>query len=175
MLLLKRVAIMTISVVALLVFAACGSSPTTTTASTPTTAPAAPTTAPTAAATTPASTGGAIIKTATATVKGASKTVLTDVQGKTLYYFTPDTATTSACTGGCATNWPSLLFTGSGQPTASGTLPGTLTVVATANGQQVAYNGHLLYTFAADAAPGDTKGEGIGGKWFVATTDLKAM
>ena len=115
----------------------------------------------------------ALIKTATATVQGKSVTILTNAQGLTLYYFTPDSATTSACTGGCAQAWPPLLMTGSGSPTASGSLPGTLTAVTTANGNQVEYNGHLLYTYAADSAPGQTNGEGKFGKWFVATTDLK--
>ena len=119
------------------------------------------------------SASSALIKTASATVQGKSATILTNAQGMTLYYFTPDTASTSACTGGCAQTWPALLFTGSGSPTASGTLSGTLTAVTTANGNQVEYNGHLLYTFSGDTAPGQTNGEAIGGKWFVATTDLK--
>lgn len=33
--------------------------------------------------------------------------------------------------------------------------------------KQVAYNGHLLYTFQADAAPGSAAGERLGGVWFV--------
>ncbi len=32
---------------------------------------------------------------------------------------------------------------------------------------QVVYNGHLLYTYANDSAPGDTKGQGVGGIWHV--------
>jgi predicted lipoprotein with Yx(FWY)xxD motif len=115
----------------------------------------------------------ALIKTASATVQGKSVTILTNAQGLTLYYFMPDTATTSACTGGCAHAWPPLIMTGSGTPTAASTLPGTLTAVSSGNGNQVEYNGHLLYNFASDSAPGQTNGEGVGGKWFVATTDLK--
>ncbi len=52
-------------------------------------------------------------------------------------------------------------------------LAGKLSVVTDANGQQVEYNGHLLYTYSGDAAPGQTNGEGLFGKWFVATLDLK--
>jgi predicted lipoprotein with Yx(FWY)xxD motif len=33
--------------------------------------------------------------------------------------------------------------------------------------KQVAYNGHLLYTFQGDAAPGSAAGERLGGFWFV--------
>jgi predicted lipoprotein with Yx(FWY)xxD motif len=47
-------------------------------------------------------TGVASIGTATAMVNGQSVTILTDSSGKTLYYYQPDTATTSACTGSCA-------------------------------------------------------------------------
>jgi predicted lipoprotein with Yx(FWY)xxD motif len=116
-----------------------------------------------------------IIKTAPATVNGQSVTILTNVQGMTLYYFKPDTAAKSACTGTCAGNWPPLLFTSSGSPSSATSLPGTLSVVTDANGQQVEYNGHPLYTFAQDTAPGQTNGEGIKGVWFVATTTLSVQ
>src|SRR2546421_7870532 len=86
--------------------------------------------------TTPSS-SGAIIKTASATVNGQSVTILTNAQGMTLYYLKPDTTTKSNCTGACASNWPPLVFTSSGSPTSANALPGTLSVVADANGQQV--------------------------------------
>jgi predicted lipoprotein with Yx(FWY)xxD motif len=77
------------------------------------------------------------------------------------------------CSSGCAGAWPPLLFTGSGTPTSSTQLPGKLTVVVDANGNQGEYNGHPLYTFASDTAPGQTNGEAVGGIWFVATPSLK--
>ncbi|HEU5229781.1 MAG TPA: hypothetical protein VFU49_18325, partial [Ktedonobacteraceae bacterium] len=117
----------------------------------------------------------AVLKTAQATVAGKTATILTDEKGMTLYYFTPDTATTSACTAGCASVWPPLLSTGTGQPTPEGLSKGTLAVLQDANGSQVTFNGHLLYTYAKDTAPGQTTGQGVGGKWFVATTDLAVM
>ncbi|HEU5378116.1 MAG TPA: hypothetical protein VFV38_22055 [Ktedonobacteraceae bacterium] len=144
--------------------AACGNSSTATTTPTATTAP---TTAPTAA---PAP----VVKTAQATVGGKSVTILTDAQGKTLYYFTKDTATTSNCSAACAQAWPPLIFSGSGTPTSDTSLPGTLSVVTTTNGAMVAYQGHLLYTFSGDSASGQTTGDGKNGVWFVATTDLKS-
>ena len=114
----------------------------------------------------------ALIHTSTATVKGASKTILINAQGLTLYYRTTDNPPSKVCSGACAGAWPPLLFTGSGTPASSTQLPGKLTVVTDANGNQVEYNGHLLYTFASDTAPGQTNGEGVGGIWFVATPDL---
>ncbi|HEU0003350.1 MAG TPA: hypothetical protein VFQ36_20760 [Ktedonobacteraceae bacterium] len=163
----RRAFPITIVLLLAMVVAACGST-TGSGGSTPT--PAATTPAP--VATTPA-TAAALVKTTTATVQGKSTTILTNAQGLTLYYFTPDTATTTACTGSCAQAWPPLLMTGSGAPSAASTLSGTLTAVTTANGSQVEYNGHMLYTFSGDSAPGQTNGEGKFGKWFVATTDLK--
>ena len=141
---------------------ACASSSSTTTGSSGGTTPT----------TAPSSNSAAVLKTASVTLNGQSVTMLTNAQGKTLYYFKPDSATKSACFGACAGNWPPLLFTSSGSPTSASTLSGTLTVVRDANGQQVEYNGHPLYTFAQDTAPGQTNGEGIKGVWFVATSSL---
>jgi predicted lipoprotein with Yx(FWY)xxD motif len=45
-------------------------------------------------------------------------------------------------------------------------------VVSDVHGQQLSYNGHPLYRYAQDTAPGQTNGEGVGGKWFVATPGL---
>lgn len=148
--------------------AACGNSGSTTTGS-----PPEATSTPTAAPTTPAA-SSAVVSTASATVNGKAVTILVDAHGMTLYYFTKDTPTTSACTSSCLQNWPPLVFTGSGAPTSASTLPGSLSVVTTPSGQQVAYQGHLLYTFIGDTAAGQTNGEGKLGIWFVATTDLQA-
>jgi predicted lipoprotein with Yx(FWY)xxD motif len=117
-----------------------------------------------------------IIRTATATVNGKSTTILTDAHGMTVYYFTPDSATTTACTGGCAQNWPPVLLpSGVTKPTSGTALPGILGAIMDANGDQVAYQGHPLYTFVGDKVPGDTTGQGLGGgKWLVATLDLAA-
>lgn len=115
------------------------------------------------------------IRVSTATVKGKSETILTDANNMTLYFFTPDTTTKSACTSACATAWPPLLATGSATPLADAPLTATLTTVNDANGNQIECNGHMLYTFAKDKAPGDVTGEGFGGKWFVATPSLTKM
>lgn len=171
--LLRRSLIIAMSFFMAMLLAACGSSTTTGSSSygsSPTpTATTAPTTAPTS------SSSSAVIQTATATVKGQSETILTNAQGKTLYYFTPDTAAKAACTGQCAQIWPPLLFTGSGIPTGSTSLTGKLSVLTDANGSQVQYNGHPLYTYSGDTASGQTNGEGLFGKWFVATPTLAVL
>lgn len=117
---------------------------------------------------------GARVATATATVAGTSETILTNGAGRTLYYFASDTATSSQCTGACAQTWPPALA-GRSTPTATTTLPGTLGVLEDANGTQVTYNGHPLYIYSGDSAPGDTHGEGIDGLWHVATPTLAAQ
>ncbi len=157
----KRAFFMVIGLVLVLVVSACGS--TTSTGSTQNT--------PTAAAT-PTTASTFTVQTAQATVNGKATTIFTDAQGRTLYYFSPDTPTKLACMGGCAKIWPPLLFTGSGTPTSSTSLPGMLSVMNDANGNQVEYSGYLLYAYSGDTAPGQLKGEGLFGKWYVATPDM---
>lgn len=113
------------------------------------------------------------IATKSVTVSGKSTTVLEDANGKTLYYFTADTPTQSACTGGCSSTWPALLLP-AGSSIGQMSLPGNVTMISTGNGGQIEYNGHLLYMFSGDQSASDAKGEGILGKWFVATPDLAA-
>ncbi len=122
--------------------------------------------------TTVASTTGNALRTASATVGGKAVTLLMNEEGMTLYYFMPDTLTTAACTGGCASTWPPDLSYDSSVPTSATALSGQLTVQTNANGHQVEYNGHPLYSYSGDTKPGQTNGEGIGNQWFVATTDL---
>lgn len=119
----------------------------------------------------PTSSAAPDITTASITVAGKIQTVLKNSKGLTLYYFTPDTPTRVACTGGCASTWPPLLAT-SDTPIASPALPGKLTVLNGANGKQILYNRHPLYTFSRDTGPADANGQGIGGKWFAATPSL---
>jgi len=109
---------------------------------------------------------------ATATVRGKREKILTDARGMALYYLTSDTPTKAACTGACAKIWPPVLSKST--PTHPAALPGKLSVVTDANGHQVGYNGHLLYTYSGDTAPGQAAGDGLYGKWFVAKPHLAA-
>jgi len=183
---LKRSLVIALSVFMALFIAACGSYTTTGSGAyssgstnlpaitTPTTGGGAYGSTNPPAPTTP-TTGGstsAVIQTATATVNGQSQMVLTNTKGMTLYYFTADSATQSALARKCVPIWPPLLFTGSGGPTSSTSLTGKLSVQTDVNGNQVEYNGHPLYTFSGDTAPGQTNGEGLFGMWFVATPNL---
>jgi predicted lipoprotein with Yx(FWY)xxD motif len=121
----------------------------------------------------PAASSNALIHTASIKVGDKTETVLKNEKGLTLYYFTADTATSVACATGCVSNWPPLLAT-AGTPTSAPALPGTLTVLNGSNGNQVLYNGHPLYTYVKDGDAADAYGQGIAGKWFVATPDVAA-
>ncbi|KAA0573301.1 hypothetical protein FZ983_30245 [Azospirillum sp. B21] len=95
--------------------------------------------------------------------KTAMGPVLTDAKGMTLYVFDKDTAGKSACNGPCATNWPPLMAPASAKPM------GKYTVVTRDDGsRQWAYDGKPLYTWAKDAKPGDTTGDGVNNVWHVA-------
>ena len=91
--------------------------------------------------------------------------VLTTSRGLTLYWFAPDTSTTSACYGSCAAYWPPV----KGPVTASASVPGQLGTIRRSDGSlQATYDGHPLYTYIADTAPGQARGNNLnlnGGLW----------
>jgi predicted lipoprotein with Yx(FWY)xxD motif len=127
----------------------------------------------------PPATSGAGSTSAAAVSTGSTSlgTVLTNSSGFTLYYFLPEkNSTIGACTGGCLTEWPPLVTTGT--PTASSAVTGTLATVSImlngASATEVTYNGWPLHTFASDTAAAQTNGNGIDGKWFAATPGTTA-
>ena len=91
--------------------------------------------------------------------------VLANAKGFTLYWFVPDTATTSKCYGSCDQYWPPVL----GTPKADPGVTGALGTIKRSDGTtQATYDGHPLYTYAADSAPGQANGNNItlnGGVW----------
>jgi predicted lipoprotein with Yx(FWY)xxD motif len=114
-----------------------------------------------------ASGGRAVLK--TATIGGV--TVLTSAQGFTLYWFAPDTPARSACYGTCAGYWPPVTVTGT--PSAASGVTGRLGTIKRSDGTtQVTYNGHPLYTYIGDTAPGQAFGNNLnlnGGLWHEVT------
>jgi predicted lipoprotein with Yx(FWY)xxD motif len=134
---------------AALMIAACGSSSSTGAA------------APAATTSNAAVASGNMLK--TTTISGV--TVLTNAKGFTLYWFAPDTSTTSKCNGQCATFWPPV----KGPATAGSGVTGKLATITRADGTvQATYDGHPLYTYKGDTAPGQDKGNNLnasGGLW----------
>jgi predicted lipoprotein with Yx(FWY)xxD motif len=95
------------------------------------------------------------------------QTVLTDAKGLTLYSFAPDSSGKSACYGDCAAYWPPVL----GDPSAGPGVTGTLgTITRTGGSLQATYDGHPLYTYVGDSAPGQDSGNNLnlnGGLWHI--------
>ena len=139
------------------VIAACGS-------------PSSPASSGGAASSAPAAAGSSALKTA----KIGGATVVTNAKGLTLYWFVPDTATTSKCNGSCATFWPPV----KGPATAGAGVTGKLATITRADGSvQATYNGHPLYTYVGDHAPGQATGNGLnvnGGVWHEVTVSVAA-
>jgi predicted lipoprotein with Yx(FWY)xxD motif len=100
------------------------------------------------------------------TAKIGAATVLTNAKGFTVYWFAPDTSTKSNCNGSCARYWPPV----KGPVTAGPGVTGKLGTITRSNGtKQATYNGHPLYTYVGDTAPGQDKGNGLnlsGGLWY---------
>ena len=94
--------------------------------------------------------------------------MLTNDRGFTLYSFAPDTPNTSKCYGSCAAYWPPVTGTAAAIPAASG-LPGRIgTITRTDGSRQLTYDGHPLYTYIGDTAPGQARGNNLnlnGGLW----------
>lgn len=97
------------------------------------------------------------------TIKGVA--VVTDARGFTLYWFVPDSPAGSTCYGTCAAYWPPV----AGRPVAGAALTARLgAVVRSGGGLQATYDGHPLYTYVGDSAPGQANGNDIdlnGGLW----------
>ena len=138
---------------ATLMIAACGGS----TSSSSTSGAAAP------------ATSAAASSSALKTAKIGGAAVLTNAKGFTLYWFVPDTSTTSKCNGSCAVYWPPV----KGPVTAGAGVTGKLGTIKRSDGStQATYNGHPLYTYVADKAPGQARGNGLnlsGGVWHEVT------
>jgi predicted lipoprotein with Yx(FWY)xxD motif len=100
------------------------------------------------------------------TVKIDGVDVLTNADGLTLYWFVPDTATSSKCFGSCAIYWPPV----SGSPSAGPGVTGKLgTIKRPGGGLQATYDGHPLYTYIGDRGPGQANGNDLdlnGGFWY---------
>jgi len=97
----------------------------------------------------------------------AGQALLTNASGITLYTFAPDSLNKSVCYGDCATYWPPVPGHMSAGPGVSGTI-GTIT--RTDGTTQSTYDGHPLYTYIGDHAPGQDGGNNInlnGGVWHV--------
>jgi predicted lipoprotein with Yx(FWY)xxD motif len=110
----------------------------------------------------------AFIHTGVATINGNKVNVLMTNKGFAVYYNRSDPMFKAACTGQCAKDWPPVLAP-QGMMTVSSSmaLPRQLSVRQTQNGAQVFYDGHALYTYAADMQPGTATGRAQDLVWYL--------
>ena len=103
--------------------------------------------------------------------------VLADAGGRTLYAFTKDVrgSGSSSCNGECSATWPAL--TAKGTPLAGGGAHAAKlgTIRRQDGGTQVTYNDWPLYRYGADTEPGQANGQGVGGVWFVVSSQGKLV
>lgn len=109
-----------------------------------------------------------------AAAAGGLNPVVVNGAGFTLYRFDKDSAdpSRSHCTGDCAKTWPPVLIQPDGRVFVDGVDGSRVGVVRRDDGTlQVTIGGRPVYRFAGDTAPGQTKGQGVGGTWFGVTPD----
>ncbi len=100
--------------------------------------------------------------------------ILTDSNGRSLYFFSKDTKEISECTGGCKDVWPVFY-------TADLTLDNGLNaadfgeITREDGDKQTTYKGWPLYYFSNDNEAGDTNGDGVGNTWYIAKPDYTVM
>jgi predicted lipoprotein with Yx(FWY)xxD motif len=110
----------------------------------------------------------AFIHTGVAVISRNHVNVLMTNKGFALYYYRADPLLKATCTGQCAHDWPPVLAPqGMMMLTSSMPLPRQLSVHQTANGTQVFYDGHALYTYAADMQSGIATGRGQDMQWYL--------
>ena len=101
--------------------------------------------------------------------------ILVDAEGRALYRFEQDGSGESTCYDQCEQNWPALETDGEPQA-GDGADQALLGTTERRDGtMQVTYADRPLYYFAGDQGPGDVKGQGIGGVWFLVAPDGSAI
>jgi predicted lipoprotein with Yx(FWY)xxD motif len=163
---------------AVMSIAACSSSKSSTSTTTTTvlsvstsSSPVTPAGSPTSVSTSTTSGSAARAALAVATNAKVGTKIIVAASGKTVDLYMPDgSSTTSKVPAALKAVWPAV--TASGTPTVGAGLDQSKLVLEPQpdGTKQVAYNGHLLYTFQGDAAPGSAAGERLGGIWFVLST-----
>jgi predicted lipoprotein with Yx(FWY)xxD motif len=110
----------------------------------------------------------AFIHTGVASINNNKVNVLMTNKGFAVYYFRADPMFKATCTGQCAQDWPPVLAPqGMMTISSSMTLPRQLSIHQTANGAQVFYDGHALYTYGADMQAGIATGRGQDMMWYL--------
>ncbi|MDH4161413.1 MAG: hypothetical protein OEW15_01825 [Nitrospirota bacterium] len=94
---------------------------------------------------------------------------LTNSNGRALYYYKKDGPGKSECTGSCTQTWPVYCYTAEEISLSRGLKQSDFVSFHRTDNDQdhLAYKGMPLYNFAGDKKPGDRKGHGMDGLWFL--------
>ncbi len=105
---------------------------------------------------------------------GTFGNILTDSEGMSLYFFSPDATGDSNCTDGCLNTWP--VFYESNLTLDEGLEADDFGSITRSDGNmQTTYKDWPLYSYASDSAEGDVNGDGVNTVWFVAKPDYSVM
>jgi predicted lipoprotein with Yx(FWY)xxD motif len=107
-------------------------------------------------------------------------TVLVNAKGRTLYMFVPDKRKKVTCVRTCAAVWPPVKLPKGAKAVAAGKAKASLlgSDRNPTGGRVVTYNKWPLYTYVADTAPGQAKGQALnlnGGLWYVLSPSGKVI
>src|SRR5690348_10143140 len=117
--------------------------------------------------------GGSSVAVKPASNAQLKQTILVNSQGMTLYHLSGETSGKFICTSSCVAVWHPLTATSGSKPSGVS----SLTVVKRPEGgEQLAYKGMPLYTFAEDKAAGEVNGQGFKdvGTWMAVTVSTSA-
>jgi predicted lipoprotein with Yx(FWY)xxD motif len=100
--------------------------------------------------------------------------VITDNNGKSVYFFSKDVAGTATCVGTCAIVWPP--FYKENASFGTGLATADFGVITRTDGvKQTTYKGWPLYYYNGDASAGDTNGDAFNNLWAIAKADYTVM
>lgn len=102
--------------------------------------------------------------------------IVVDSKGMTVYRFKKDSAwpMKTACTGACLEKWP-VVAPVDKNDTEGIIKKGFVTFDRPDGIKQQTIDCWPIYTFAGDAKPGDTNGQGVGGTWYAVAPDSKLV
>lgn len=96
--------------------------------------------------------------------------------GRSVYLYVEDQGGESACVDACTRNWPPLAAGADEVALGEGADPALLGTITRPDGtSQVTYAGNPLYTFARDTDEGTTRGQGLGGAFFLVSPAGEAV
>lgn len=106
--------------------------------------------------------------------------ILTDAEGRTLYFFANDVKGTNNCSGGCPDFWPIFNAGEVILEEGSNLNPDDFGTIGEGENEQTTYKGWPLYYYSptGDGVPeaeGETAGDGLNNVWFIAKPDYSLM